>query len=56
MSVAPALGMIMGVLGIFGVVVRVRPLLPKEIAANASSCVENEANMVHLPSSQKTFT
>ncbi|TMW65173.1 hypothetical protein Poli38472_009340 [Pythium oligandrum] len=42
--------------GSVGVVVRVRPLLPKEIAANASSCVEHEANMVHLPSSQKTFT
>jgi hypothetical protein len=38
------------------VAVRIRPLLPKEIATNAQVYVQTEKNMVHLTSAEKSFT
>ena len=38
------------------VAVRVRPLLPKEVARNAAVCVHADAHTVQFATSQRCFT
>jgi hypothetical protein len=53
--VSPMAGALTRKDGSVQVAVRVRPLLPKEIAARVRTCVETEANTIYIPSNDKTF-